>query len=602
MKAKNLHSQRGQAAIVAILVILAVVLILVGGVGLLTTNDLRNLNNIVTSSQSYYVAESGLEDALLRISRNMDYNASYTLNVGADSTLVEVTGPSNALVITSKGNVNNRFRKLSVNLTASSTATNVAFNYGIQVGYGGLIMENSTVNGNVYSNGPITATHNDARILGTAISANAPSQSADQLNDSPASPPNSINFRDTSGTQDLAQSFVLSNTLPLSKIQLYLRKVGNPANATVYIRNNNSGNPGSTTYATGTLNASGVTGSYGWIDITFSSNPQLTAGITYWIVVDNSTQNSSNYYTVGANNTYASGQAKVGQLGGTWNATSPAGLDAYFRVYLGGVQGSITGNSSTAEGRMEITGDARAHTGTNLSVTGSLYCQTGSGNNKACDTSQPDPTAQNFPITDANIAEWQADAAAGGTISGNYTLINGATASLGPKKITGNMVLDNNVTLTLTGTVWVQGTITISNNAIVKLDPGYGTNGGTMLADGWINLSNNTIFQGSGQAGSYFLLITTNDCDGIGATSPSGLSCTTANSAIEVANNVGAVVIYASRGQVYVNNNGGAKEITGYKLHLANNASVSYETGLASAAFSSGPGGGYIVSDWIEIE
>jgi len=601
MRQTNLENQAGQAAIVAILVILAVVLIMVGGVGLLTTNDLRGINNIVTSSQSYYVSESGIEDALLRISKNMSYSASYTLSVGSDSTLVEVTGPSNALVITSEGDVDNRIRKLSVNLTATSTSTDISFNYGIQVGYGGLILDNSTVNGNVYSNGPIIANHQDAEILGTAISANAPAASADQVNDVSDSPASSINFRNASSSQDLAQSFVLTNTLPLNQIQLRIRKTGSPSNATVRITNNNSGNPGSTTYATGTLNSSSVTTSLNWISVTFSTNPQLTAGVTYWIVVDNSSTSSSNYYTVEANDDYASGQAKVGQFGGTWNNTSPVGLDAMFRVYLGGTQGSITGYGSGGGGsqRLDVTGDARANTVTNSNVTGNLYCQTGSGNNKACDTSQSDPTAQSFPISDANIAQWQTEAEAGGTISGNYNVAG--SVSLGPTKITGNLTFTNNATLTLTGTIWVAGTITTANGVTVQLDPGYGSDGGIVLSDGYINIVNGTNFLGSGQAGSYLLLISTNDCDGTSNPSATGLSCTTGNSAIEILNNTGSAIIYASRGQVHLGN-ASVKEVTGYKLSIDNNGSITYETGLASAQFSSGPGGGYIISDWIEIE
>lgn len=599
----KIKNQAGQSALVMILVVVTVMLVVISSVGVLTYNDLKTIGNVVDSTQSYYTSESGIEDAVYRIANAKAYSTSYSLTVGTGSTQVDVSGPLTALVVTSNGNISSNYRKLEVGLGTTQSTTNVAFNYGIQVGYGGLILNNATVNGNVYSNGPIIANHNDARITGTAISANAPAASADQTNDSPASPPNSISFRNTAASEDLAQSFQISQTLPLSKIQLYINKTGTPTDATVTIRNNNSGNPGATIYATGTLNSSSVTGSYGWVDVTFSTNPQLSSGVTYWLVVDNSTTHASRYYTVGANNAYTNGQAKVGQQGGTWNATSPAGLDAYFKIFLGGTQGSITGNGSGGSQELAIGVDAWAHTVNNSEVTSNLYCQSGSGNNKVCDsttkTNPVDPVPLPFAISDGNIAEWKAQAEAGTIISGDHNIAGNVT--LGPAKITGNLTFTNGATLTMTGSIWVVGTITTANEVTIKLDPGYGTNGGTLVADGYINLANGTNFLGSGQAGSYFLLVSTNDCDGLAATSPTGLPCIN-NSAIDVFNQVGTVIIFGSRGQIHLNNTAGAKEVTGYKLLVDNNASINYESGLANANFSSGPGGGFNIISWKEIE
>jgi hypothetical protein len=450
---------------------------------------------------------------------------------------------------------------------------------------------NAGVVGNVYSDGDISGS-NGSYVTGTAIVANSPALSADQDNSLPASPPNSITFGNSSSAQDAVQSFQLSDSGPINKISLYIKKVSTPGNLTVRVTNNSSGKPGTTVFANGTLSASSVTGNYGWVDVTFSTNPQLASGVTYWLVLDGSSD-SSKYYIWAANTAYSGGEVKIGiYSSGPWSATS---LDGYFKVYLGGLTGEISNLQIGTGG----SGDAHAHTITNSNITDTPYCQVGSGNNKPCNTSQPDPSPQAMPISDANIAQFKSEAEAGGVISGDYNLTNGASASLGPKKITGNMTLSNNVTLTITGTVWVQGHISLSNNVNIRLDPGYGQNGGVLIADGYIGISNNSTFNGSGQAGSYMLVITTNDCNG--TNSPTGQTCSGSNSAMDVANNAGTVVLYASNGNVQVANNAGAKEITAYKLSLSNNSSVNYETGLASAAFSSGPGGGYAVKKWEEI-
>jgi hypothetical protein len=235
------------------------------------------------------------------------------------------------------------------------------------------------------------------------------------------------------------------------------------------------------------------------------------------------------------------------------------------------------------------TDEAWANDVTNTNVTGPLYCQSGSGNNKACDTSRPDAEEQDYPITDANITEWKAAAEAGGVIAGNYNV--GSSGSLGPKKITGNLTFSNSKTLTLTGPVWVVGTITTANNSVVRVDPSYGVNSEVFLSDGKISLSNNTDFQGSGTAGSYILLLTTNSNNG----GPGA-------GAIEVSNNAGTVILNAQNGRINFSNNSGANQATAETIFLDNNATVTYESGLVDVHFTSGPGGGYSIDNWEEAE
>ena len=160
----------------------------------------------------------------------------------------------------------------------------------------------------------------------------------DQVNDSPLPPPNSITFGNSSSTEDAAQSFQVSTINTINRVDLYIRKQGNPGNLTARITNSNGSNPGSTTFAQGTISSGSVTSSYGWVSVTFSTNPQLNPGATYWLVLDGGS-NASRYYIWAANNSYANGEAKTGEYsGGPWNITN---LDGYFRIYLGGTVGSI---------------------------------------------------------------------------------------------------------------------------------------------------------------------------------------------------------------------------------------------------------------------
>lgn len=204
-------------------------------------------------------------------------------------------------------------------------------------------------------------------------------------------------------------------------------------------------------------------------------------------------------------------------------------------------------------------------------------CSVGGTNNPGY-PGDPDPPSQPFPITDQQITDWKTTAEGGGTIVGDYILINGAQGTLGPRKITGNLNVSNNAKLTLTGPLWVVGTINLSNNGIVALNSSYGNSSETIVADGVVDVSNNAIFQGAG-GDSYILMITTSS----------------AADAFDVANNADTLIIFAPNGTVNISNNALLREVTAYRLNMSNNAVVTYESGLANVQFSGGPGGSWVI-------
>ena len=438
---------------------------------------------------------------------------------------------------------------------------------------------NSIVYGNVYANGDISG-NNGARITGSAYAANTADLNANQVNDNPLPPTSTVQFGHNSTQEDLAQSFSVSEVLPINKIVVYIKKVSTPGNLTARITTDNSGRPSTNTLAQGTLAASLVTSNFGWVEVPLSSNPELVVGQTYWLVLDGG-NNSGRYYIVGANTDYPSGIGKIGKYSSTWNNTSPTGLDAYFKIFLGGLVATI--NNVVVGSGSE--GDARAHTVSNSSVYGNLYCQTGSGNNKICDTSLPDPSPEAFPISDGNIEEWKSAAEDGEIINEDVNL-SGSSSSMGPTKINGNLTISNNYTLNITGTIWVTGDINISNGAVIRLSTSYGSNSGVIISDGVINISNNSTFSGSGQTGSYVMVLTTSS----------------SSSAINVSNNAGTVILNAQKGTVSFANNAGAKSATAGQINLSNGATITYESGLVNINFSSGPSGGYDILNWKEIE
>ncbi|HEY4487350.1 MAG TPA: choice-of-anchor R domain-containing protein, partial [Candidatus Paceibacterota bacterium] len=456
-----LHGQRGQVLLGVVILFTVIVVTVVVGLAGPILSQVHMTNNLQQSKQSYYTAESLAEDLAYRFRTGKQVSASETLSMGNTEATANVTTEGGQQHIRADGDLNDLIRSVYIILSQGS---GIAFNYGTQTGNGGFIMSNNAgVNGNVYSNGNITGS-NGSFVIGTAVAASSVAQSADQVNDTPLPPSDSITFGNANGTQDLAQRFQISVDAPANNVSVYIRKVGSPSNATVRITSDNGGSPAATSLTSATLSAAQVTSSYGWVTVVLPTGVSLLSDATYWIVIDAST-NSSNYYVLAANTNYTNGQAKIGRYGNTWSDTFPVGLDGYFRFYIGGQTSTISG---LTVGQVDI-GDAWAHTVTGSTIAGTNYCQNGSGNNKECDTSKADPGPQPYPVSEGNIAEWKA-AAAGGTVYAGDKTISTPT-SMGPAEITGDLTV--NATLTLTGVVYVHGTISISNNQQVIIDSSF---------------------------------------------------------------------------------------------------------------------------------
>ena len=161
-------SEKGFAAIYITLVVLAVMFSLGSSLFFTTFQEQAKIQNDLRSSQSYVGAESGIEDALLRITEGMNVPAAYTFAVGGAQAIVAISeGVGGTKTITVQGDRQNRIRNVESVYALSGTGS--AFFYGAQVGAGGLELgNNSTVVGNVYSNGSIKGDIG-AEITGSAI-------------------------------------------------------------------------------------------------------------------------------------------------------------------------------------------------------------------------------------------------------------------------------------------------------------------------------------------------------------------------------------------------------------------------------------------------
>lgn len=590
---------KGAAMLISVLFFLSISIIVVIGFSGPLAKETALAQELTSSKKTYYLAESGVEDAFYRLKNDMEISSVETLSLNGGTATITLIDTSDGKEITSASDVNSLFR--NVKIVASTSVVDVEFDFGAQAGAGGLSMTNNALiqgtggaTGNVYSNGPVVGSNNvdidgDVTVGGSLtedMTARSIICNQDQI------------VGKNNADEDYTQSFQASATDTLAKISLYIKKNGDLDSRTVYITTDASGEPAQTSIGSGTLDKNNTGTSYGWVDIVLDSPVALTSGQTYWIVLDANRHNSK--YWVWCKDSgagYANGEVKYSQ---EWDNSEPwyaSSGDLTFRTFLGAGVNSIDD--------IDITGTARANTITDSLVNGDAYYQTISDSSVG-GTSYPgstDPPLISMPISDAEILAWEADAAAGGVINGDCPGTTGCSDTMGPVQVNGDFTLTNNAELTLTGVIHVTGDINISNNADIRCDSSFGPNSCVFLSDGAIDVSNNVIFDGSGHPDSFILLLT----DIAGCTGDVGGSqCAAGNSGLHLSNNALGAIFYAANSLVRLDNNADVTTVVGYRIEMENNATITYETAVSDLDFlSSGSGGStdsWKLNSWREVE
>ena len=276
--------------------------------------------------------------------------------------------------------------------------------------------------------------------------------------------------------------------------------------------------------------------------------------------------------------------------------------------------GPVTGSGNTIKGDVisagvnglvediYATSSVYAHTIQDSTIDGDAHYQTISGTtvNGTLYPASEDLATSSLPISDEMIAEWEAEAEAGGVISSPCEYEIDTDVTIGPIKIDCDLEINGSPTVTLAGPVWVKGDIEIENSAVIRVSPSLSGKSVPIIADNpsdrsdssSISLENSAVFQGSG-ANSFVVFISqNNDAENGG----DNVAITMKNSA------TGDVLVYAGHGEISLQNSVNVKEVTGWRIRTKNSAEVLYETGLANLLFTGGPAGGYTFDSWREIE
>ena len=614
---KSKIKNKGFAAIFILIILMSLSLVVAYSLSVIIITRSSISSALLRSAQSYYSAESGIEDGLLRVMKGYNYTAINNFGLGDSVITQTISQVEDTSIIESLSSHFGNERKVKSELTM--TVDGIGFHYGVQVGEGGLTMANvSAINGNLYSDGNVVGTSNASSVInGDVFVATGMS-----LDHSHSVYNAETEFGKTDPIVDVAQSFKSSSSEIMSQISFYMKKIGNPADKTIRVFTDDGsggaqpGSPTKTQIGLTTLIASKIGTNYGWIDFSFSSPPSLTADQWYWVVIDTA-ESSSKYFSMAKDSNNGNGNG-ISKYSEDWDVGSPVWTldvgDYNFKLWLGGVSTSLdnvnvagTACANTID-NSNIGVDAYAKNINNSDIVGVAHYEvqfTGSAGSSIQETVD-DPAVVALPVSDSNIADWEAAASAGGTFSDAAHCLPTEDIILDACVLDCDFLPTAGIEITINGTVWVKGNIILGNGTSIKLSSAYAGNSGIIIADkpgsestsGKITVLNNVAICGSegfatfpdcnASNGSYLMMLSTHEHD--------------STYAIDVSNNAAGAIFYAHKGIANVNNNANLKEVTAYKLNLSNNATVTYESGLANASFSSGPEGGWIINSWNEIE
>lgn len=218
-----------------------------------------------------------------------------------------------------------------------------------------------------------------------------------------------------------------------------------------------------------------------------------------------------------------------------------------------------------------------------------------------------------MPISDEDIDAMKQDILDNGTIIPNSTstcpggvFATSTDITLGMVKIECDFRLTkqgSDTVLTLTGPIWIEGNANFKSGPSVVASSSVGNRTVPIIVDNESNRSTSskvtieqgTTFAGTGAPKSYIMVISQNEDAENGEVEDVDAITLEQSSA-------GDLLVYAAHGRINLANSIALNEVTAYKIRLGNNADVIYESGLVNLLFTSGPGGGFTIGSWNEVE
>ena len=209
--------------------------------------------------------------------------------------------------------------------------------------------------------------------------------------------------------------------------------------------------------------------------------------------------------------------------------------------------------------------------------------------------SSPDPAVNcldilckdtNSPESDMptlNYQEWKDDATDGGIINCAITPslcdLDNTTTTIGPKQYLGNLTISNGSFVTMDGPVYVTGNIEIKNDFTkLKLNNSFGSTGTILITDGTFVVQNEAKIEPTNADPKGYIM---------------AVSTSINSTAVNIKNEGVNALFYALEGGAELQNEAKVTSLVAKQLTMKNDATLTYDSGLADARFTSGPGGSW---------
>lgn len=169
------QKKRGAALLIIVLFFVMISLVWVVGTSSSIIKDYIAYRNLEISKRAYYLAESGVEDALYRVRKGWAFPSPVTISPDANSsvvtTLVNVNPERKS--VSSIGAVSGFQRKMAAVIVKPVPAS---FPYAVETGAGGLVMEDTSsfVDGDIFARGPIAGAGSTAAGAAGAVFSGTP--------------------------------------------------------------------------------------------------------------------------------------------------------------------------------------------------------------------------------------------------------------------------------------------------------------------------------------------------------------------------------------------------------------------------------------------
>lgn len=189
-----------------------------------------------------------------------------------------------------------------------------------------------------------------------------------------------------------------------------------------------------------------------------------------------------------------------------------------------------------------------------------------------------------LPVIDT--AYWEAQANINNNPINGDAQYNGGSHTLGPRRINGNLTLNDGAQLTITGPLYITGDLSLGSNTVIGLDASFASSSKVALVEGTINFDINASAVATGASPpGYLILVSLRSGD-----------------AIELnANTQVAAIPYAPNGWVSMNSNSNTTAIAGRGIRLNSNARLNYDLGLLNVPLHQGTTPeNWIIGQWGE--